>query len=182
MSELYTLRDWFDFNAHSRRGYLGALAKLPTEELSRDRGASQPTLLDVLAHSAGEAVSFWIGRATIGKGDFPQLANLENPSLEDVRKYVEAVDLDTKRFLDGLTEKDLDRTFRIPKGGSFPEEIVLSVRDMLWHLVEEERQHRGELNALRWQLDVDPPIFDWFDWVKLPQHHRIVGGGPPPTR
>jgi len=35
---------------------------------------------------------------------------------------------------------------------------------MLWHMVEEELQHRGELNALLWQIDVDAPVFDWLDW------------------
>ena len=35
---------------------------------------------------------------------------------------------------------------------------------MLWHLVEEELQHRGEVNALLWQINVDPPVTNWFDW------------------
>jgi hypothetical protein len=35
---------------------------------------------------------------------------------------------------------------------------------MLWHLVEQELQYRGELNALFWQIDIDPPITDWLDW------------------
>jgi uncharacterized damage-inducible protein DinB len=182
VSELDTIRDWFEYNAHARRGYLEVLAKLPKEELSRDRGASSPTLLDILAHSAGDAISFWIGRASIDRANPPPLDKLSNPSLEEVRRYVEAVNIEAKRFLDGLTERDLDRTFRIPKGGAFPRDLVLSVRDMLWHLVEEELQHRGELNALLWQLDVDPPIFDWIDWVSLPGRRQTVGRTHPSGR
>jgi len=34
----------------------------------------------------------------------------------------------------------------------------------LWHLVEEELQHRGELNALLWQIDVEAPVSSWIDW------------------
>jgi uncharacterized damage-inducible protein DinB len=35
---------------------------------------------------------------------------------------------------------------------------------MLWTLVGEELQHRGELNALLWQIDIDPPITEWVDF------------------
>ena len=41
------------------------------------------------------------------------------------------------------------------------------MRDALWHLVEEELQHRGEINALLWQIDVDAPIVNWIDWAHM---------------
>ena len=30
--------------------------------------------------------------------------------------------------------------------------------DICWHMVEEELQHRGEINALLWQMDIDPRL------------------------
>jgi uncharacterized damage-inducible protein DinB len=33
-------------------------------------------------------------------------------------------------------------------------------------MVEEELQHRGEINALFWQLGIDPPITEYMDWAK----------------
>jgi uncharacterized damage-inducible protein DinB len=66
--------------------------------------------------------------------------------------------------MSGLTENDLDRTYLVRKGKGFGRNLNLPVRDMLWHLLEEELQHRGELNALLWQMDVDPPILDWLTW------------------
>jgi uncharacterized damage-inducible protein DinB len=41
-----------------------------------------------------------------------------------------------------------------------------TVREMLLHMVEEELQHRGEINALLWQMDIEPPITDWIDWKR----------------
>jgi hypothetical protein len=32
----------------------------------------------------------------------------------------------------------------------------------MWHMLEEELQHRGEPNALFWQMDIGPPIDAWF--------------------
>ncbi len=53
MSELEAIRAWFAYLAAARRGYLETFDKLPPAELTRDRGASHPTLLDILAHSQG---------------------------------------------------------------------------------------------------------------------------------
>ena len=44
--------------------------------------------------------------------------------------------------------------------------------DMLWHLVEEELQHRGELNALLWQEDIDPPVISWGEWKRQSRRGR----------
>ncbi len=35
--------------------------------------------------------------------------------------------------------------------------------NMLGHLVEEDLQHRGELRALLWQMDIEAPTLGWED-------------------
>jgi uncharacterized damage-inducible protein DinB len=172
MPELETIREWYRLNAPARRGYLEVFARSPREEPSRGRGASDPTLLKILLHSL-DAISCWVEKAAIDRANYPEIDHKPDPSLEEVRRFDGEVRAEAKRFLDGFPEGDLDRTFRIPRGGASPRDLLLSVRDMLWHLVEEEPQHRDELNALLWQLDVDPPILDWIDWVKLPERHRV---------
>lgn len=169
MTELDTIREWFAYNARARRAYLDEFAKLPIGELSRDRGASYPTLLRIFQHSL-EAYMGWIDRATEGNGKLPHVGPGpdqilgEHPSVEAIREFESAVRDRVSRFLNALELADLDATFPIPKGGPFTREYRLTVRDMLWHLVEEELQHRGELNALLWQIDVEAPIYDWIDW------------------
>lgn len=32
------------------------------------------------------------------------------------------------------------------------------LRDLLNHMIEEQLQHRRELNALFWQMDISPPV------------------------
>ncbi len=181
MSELDTLREWYEFNAHARQGYLQLFARLPPEELSRHRGASYSTLLRKLLHSIG-AYCFWLEKSSSGGTDPPPIKPGPDPSLAEVRRFEQETWAQVNRFLDGLTERDLDRTFRVPKGGAITRDHELSVRDMLWHLVEEELHHRGELNPLLWQVDLDPPLFDWIDWVELPQRRRAVRGSDPSRR
>jgi uncharacterized damage-inducible protein DinB len=64
-----------------------------------------------------------------------------------------------------LTEADLERFFLVPKAPlGWDEDFLAPVRGTLDHLIEEELQHRGELNVLLRQLDGEPPIVDGVSW------------------
>lgn len=170
MSELDVLREWFRYNDAVRPAYLTALAKLPMERLVEDRGASFP-LLDIFLHVL-DAQRLWIGwvpadRLREWEREMPRLRFRTRirtfPEAEAAMREVQAL---VERFLAGLTDADLAR--RIEYEDEFGDgkwvrtHVVL--RDLLWHLVEEELQHRGEMNALLWQLGQEPPILDWIDW------------------
>jgi uncharacterized damage-inducible protein DinB len=163
VSEVETFRAWFAYTEAARRGYLEALAKLPAAELSRDRGASYPTLLDILGHSQG-ALYFWM--KDCARFEFPpQEPDSSNPpNLADVRKDEKYIQTQIRRVMDELTEADLTRTVHREKGKGASRDCDIPIREVLWHLVEEELQHRGELNALLWQIDVEVPVLSWIDW------------------
>jgi uncharacterized damage-inducible protein DinB len=62
----------------------------------------------------------------------------------------------------------LNRTFLVPKHPPWwDEDFTTSFRGTLLHVIEHELQHRGELNALLWQIDVEPPIMDWDEFEKI---------------
>ena len=170
--ELDLIRQWFAYNARARQGYLETFSKLSPEELARDRGASYPTLVNILEHTLG-AYYFWFSRMSKGNDGLPRFGphpGYARESFDTGARRFETNDLQAQvdLFLGGLVEGDLQRTFPVPKEvASHHSDPTVSVRDVLWHLVEEELQHRGELNALLWQMDVDAPIFDWIDWVEL---------------
>lgn len=48
----------------------------------------------------------------------------------------------TLRFLDSLEEKDLDRVYRTSHEETFP------LRWIIWHVLEHEIHHRGELSLI----------------------------------
>jgi len=163
VSEIETIRSWFAYIAEARRGYLETFSKLPLAELSRDRGASHPTLLDIFGHSQG-ALYFWM--KDCARFEFPpQEPDLSTPpSLADVKKDERYIQAQIQRIMAELTESDLTRTVHRVKGRGSPHDCDVPIREVLWHLVEEELQHRGELNALLWQIDVEAPVFSWIDW------------------
>ena len=162
-SEVESMRAWFAYFADSRHGYLETLSKLPPAELARDRGASHPSLLDIFAHSQG-ALYFWM--KDVAKFEFPrQEGNPNAPTTIDLLKNDEAyVQAQITRVMAEMTEADLARTIFREKGKGSSHDCYIPVREVLWHLVEEELQHRGELNALLWQNDVNAPVESWIDW------------------
>ncbi len=162
-SELELLRRWFEYIAAARRGYLETLAKLPPSELTRDRGASFPSILDILAHSQG-ALYFWM--QDCAKFQFPKQEGDPNapPSLDMLKVDETYIQTQVHRVMAEMTEADLSRTITRVKGRGSDHDCQVPIRDALWHLVEEELQHRGEVNALLWQIDVDAPVYNWIEW------------------
>jgi uncharacterized damage-inducible protein DinB len=162
-SEIDSFRAWFAYFADARRGYLDAFAKLSARELARDRGASHPTLLDIFAHSQG-ALYFWI--KTCSTRPFPpQEGDPAAPVTVDLLRTDESyVQARIEEFMAGLTEAELSRTVSVKRGEAASHDCRIPVREVLWHLVEEELQHRGEINALLWQIDVEAPVLSWIDW------------------
>jgi uncharacterized damage-inducible protein DinB len=173
MSEVEWLHKWYAYNAAARHGYFETLAKLPPEELTRDRGASFPTLLDILGHSMG-GIETWIVRMSALTGEPFSPCDLPEPqSLDDLRKYQQWVEERVDRFFGRLSDPDLDRSFLVPKLPPWwDEDFTASVRDTILHVVEHELQHRGELNALLWQIDVEPPIMDWASFEAQQAHPK----------
>lgn len=166
-SEIETIRAWFSYIAEARRGYLEVFAKLPSGELTRDRGASFPSLLDIFAHSQG-ALYFWM--QSCATFPFPPQEGDPKPAgtLDELRTDENYIQTQIRRVMAELTEADLSRTFPREKGRGSDHDCRVPVREALWHLVEEELQHRGELNALLWQIDVDAPVLNWIQW-----DHRV---------
>lgn len=175
MSELELIRKWYDYNAVARQGYFDTLSKLPPKELTRDRGASFPTMLDILGHSIG-GITTWIVRMSAVNGERFKLDDVPEPqTLDDLRAYNKMIDGFVDEFFSRLKEEDLDRTFLVPKMPPWwNEDFTTSFRSTLLHVIEHELQHRGELNALLWQIDVDPPILDWGEFEKIQARSSVA--------
>jgi uncharacterized damage-inducible protein DinB len=162
-SDLETLRRWFDYIAAARRGYFEAFEKLSPEALSVDRGASYPSLLDILAHSQG-AFYFWIKNCSPDAFPPPEPEIGDPPTIVELKEFESYLQAQLLRFMSELKEADLERAIARPKGRGSSHDCHIPIREVLWHLVEEELQHRGELNALLWQLDIDAPVYNWIQW------------------
>lgn len=159
MQSLDDIKFWYNFNSHVRKRYLRAILSLPKEEALKDRGASHPSILDIFVHVLDGYRYFFLGVID------PRPETEYEPwtgkvPLEELKEKERLVDTMIMRKIDSLTENDLGKLTI----GDF------SLRDVLNHMVEEELQHRGEINALFWQMDIDPPISDIEDAKYVKKH------------
>jgi uncharacterized damage-inducible protein DinB len=174
--ELAALQDFFSYNTFVRKKYLEALAKLSTADLTKNRGASFPSLQDIFVHvldvyhcwlyayETGRSCNRWEHTSKTGELIPPELKNL---SFAQVRKMERVVESQIQKVIRTLTAEDLEKSFEFQlREGNKKTVKSRNVGEMLWHLVEEELQHRGELNALLWQDDVEPPVTGWFAWKR----------------
>jgi uncharacterized damage-inducible protein DinB len=151
------VKELLNYNRSVRHGYFDACRKLSWEEFTKDRGASFSSIRNIFVHTLG-AIDYWL--------DFLLKESLrsekrfdEYKAFDDVRVYMQRVEKRTDDYLRQLSEEGLKRTY--PVTGDDHKTHRFTVEDILIHVFEEEVHHRGELIALFWQMDVDPPPMGW---------------------
>ena len=159
-SELDLIRKLYAYNSRTRTKYLTAIWKLPSAARNRNRGASFPSLPDIFLHVL-DAYRLWFDEV-YARGAEPAWYPLgQQYTLAEARREMRAIDRRVLRVLGSLRPADLDRRFDLPKRWHARKPIEL--RELLVHMIEEELQHRGEMNALLWQAGADPPVTGFDD-------------------
>jgi uncharacterized damage-inducible protein DinB len=163
-SELDAIREMYRYNSEVRKKYMRAIfRKLPRSERYRDRGASFPSVVDVFVHVL-DAYRWWFIFVYEDRlPEYKKLREAKRYALKEVAEEEKQIDGRVMGFVNALQPRDLDRLVRF-KDGSRRKSIKLKA--VLFQMIGEELQHRGELNALFWQLDVDPPVTNYFQWAR----------------
>jgi len=152
-TELDLFRTLYRYHFRKLRDYCRIIWSLPVKDRYRDRHSTYPSLTDIYLHILDD-YRFWFVKAYTGRPfqDFPLGVRLSPAKAERATRDVERL---VTRFLENLREGDLDRKFFIKDDRKW-----ISIRSMLLQMVEGDLQHKGELNALLWQMNVQPPPVD----------------------
>lgn len=151
------VRKLLEYNETMRHRYFETFTKLPWKEFIKNREASFHSMKNIFVHTLG-AIDYWL--------DFLQKQNLhsekefdEYKTLGQVKTYMEHVEKRMHTYLDSLSTQKLQRTYTIIDDDGKTSKIT--AEDVLIHVFEEEVHHRGEFNALLWQMGIDPPPMGW---------------------
>jgi len=128
-----------EYSQFLRHKYLDALGGLPWEEVIKDRGASFPSLRDIFLHMIF-VTDAYINYGLQGNRNYPNVNYNEYDCLTKVAGYLEGVEARAAENIGKLTAAELAQK----------EAILID-------FFQEETHHRGELIALLWQMDVEPP-------------------------
>ena len=156
-SMMVDVRKLLEYNESVRHKYFRKLARLSWEEFTKNREASFHSIRNIFIHTLG-AIDHWL--------DFLQKENLhskrkfgEYKTFEEVRAYMEHVEKRMYEYLDSLPTEGLNKTYTVK--GDDGKTFEITAEDVLIHVFEEEVHHRGELIALLWQMNVEPPPMGW---------------------
>jgi uncharacterized damage-inducible protein DinB len=146
----------------ARRRYLQTLGELPWDEVVKDRGASYPSIRDIFLHAL-DAEDLLINHIIQGKNEKWVSQNYGKfLNIHQIERRVDEVEKKIDSYLKTLTERELDRKVTLPWRPS----SSLSVNDVLITLAIEDAYHMGELIALMWQFDKEPPYLSWSTFVE----------------
>jgi uncharacterized damage-inducible protein DinB len=166
------IRSIYGYNWRVLRDFSEALAKLPKSEVLKNREATHGSMKDIFHHIL-TVHDGWLNVTAQGASADPVMREKdydEVQSIDALRAYMEKIIEREGRLLGDLKDQDLERPVQ-PKWKERPH----SLRDAMLQVTFEQAHHLGELIALFWQQDVEPPEMTWID-VNL-----LMKGDPGPS-
>lgn len=154
----------FEYSQALRDRYLEQLAKLPWEEVVRNRGASFDSLRDIFLHTV-DAEDRLINYVIPGRTqNWSSRSPNEFRDIDSISKRSKEVESKTKAYVAKLNPSELETKVEMPRRGM--PSISVRVEDVLAHVALENIHHFGELIALLWQIDVEPPHMGWIGYIQ----------------
>lgn len=154
----------FELQAYStsvRRRFAEKLSELPWEFVNKNREASYYSMKNILLHMIDNEdwMVNWVVRND-SKGYVREKKFEEYLSMQTVLDHLQVVENKTRKYMQNVKDEDLKQRVKLitSKGVEFD----LSVEECLFQSFTEQLYHLGELIALLWQENVEPPKMQWF--------------------
>lgn len=154
------IKELYRYSSSVRRRFLEKLESLPWDEVIKNREASFYSMRNIMVHIIDN--EDWIVNWVIhGKSkEYKRTKAEEYTDMKTLRGHLEEVERRTRAYLAGADESELGRhvDFLLSSGSSFD----LTVEGALFQSFTEQLYHMGELIALLWQDDIEPPKMQYF--------------------
>lgn len=134
----------------TRLGLYQALDKLTDDQLNFVPRAGLWSLGETARHIA-ETETGWIGIIARNEIDtWPKYPAGQYTTVAAIKQLLEEVHQRTLAYLNGKTEADLDRVIDLSWG-------TITVGGVVWHVLEHEIHHRGEIYLMLGLLGMEAP-------------------------
>lgn len=134
--------------------------KCSWEELSTDRDASYHSIAQVTLHAA-QMEDWWLNHLRVNKPyDGPAWGSFRNA--EAMRQRILDVERKTNKLVAAADERRLAESYDIDCEGV---KVKASLEELLWEVLSEGDHHRGEVIAMLWQLDKEPPFANYLEFL-----------------
>lgn len=157
---MFRIQELYVYASFVRKRFARKLAELPWDEVEKNREASFYSLKNILLHMIDN--EDWIVNWVIpGKSqNYERRKSSEYTTMEMLTEHLTRVENLTQSYLKSVGENELQERvkFVISSGEMFD----LSIEECLFQSFTEQIYHIGELIALLWQDNIQPPEMQWF--------------------
>ena len=134
----------------ARKTVIQAAKMIPKGKLEWRPAKGMLTFGDILRHMV-DCEEFWIHDVLLRKGGSPDRKRKDFPTAVNILKDLEGIHKKTVAALSKVPMSSLPRKVKIEQDGQVP------VSWLLWHVVEHEVHHRGQLITYLRILGLEPP-------------------------
>jgi uncharacterized damage-inducible protein DinB len=157
---VFSIQELYAYSSGVRLRFAKKLAELPREEVEKNREASFYSMKNILIHMIDNEdwIVNWVIRNK--STEYTRRKSGEYKDMAMVLEHLDEVQNRTRSYLQAADDNELKRRvdFRLMSGDVFD----LSVEECLFQSFTEQLYHLGELIALLWQNNVEPPKMQWF--------------------
>jgi uncharacterized damage-inducible protein DinB len=125
-----------------REGLVQTLDKLTDEQLDFVPRKGLWSLGTVARHIADAEEGWFRYVVACERADWPHYSAQQYPTVKAVKDLLAEVHARTEVYLTSLNVADLDQTIKTPWGANLP------LRWIVWHVLEHEIHHRGEISLM----------------------------------
>jgi len=153
----------YAYSSQVRRRFANKLSELQWSEVIKNREASFYSMRNILLHMIDN--EDWIVNWVIFHKSTEYKREKKSDdysSMKEVLEHLDHVEAKTKEYLKGAVEKSGEFERRINFVISSGKTFDLSVEEALFQSFTEQLYHLGELIALFWQENIEPPPMQWF--------------------
>ena len=158
----------YEYSSRVRRKFANKLQEISWAEVEKNREASYYSMKNILIHIIDNEdwIVNWVikNKSTEYKR---QKKSEQYLNMKMIIDHLEEVESKTRLYLSSIDNPELSRRvdFVLSSGESFD----MTVEECLFQSVTEQLYHIGELIALLWQENIEPPKMQWFYNRNRPQ-------------
>jgi uncharacterized damage-inducible protein DinB len=156
---VFSIRELHQYSSTVRRAFFEKLEAMPWEDVAKDREASFGSMKNIMLHMIDNedmVVSGQILRVPVYKRAREWE---EYRDMQMIKEHLIEVEKKTEEYLEKADADELARRVDFTvQSGTFD----LSAEECLFQSFTEQLYHMGELIALLWQEDIEPPRMQWF--------------------
>ncbi len=163
--DLIDFKELFTYNHTVRHNYIDTFQKtLSWDQMIKNHETGWLSLKDTLLHIIW-AEDSWINYSIQGLKDPNRPFPYSNyNSWQAIEEYNSKVISNVDNYLSTLTAESLCKPVsRINNDGL---QRTTTAKEVLIHVFTEEMHHRGEIIAILWQMDIQPPDMGWLSVMK----------------